>query len=61
MVKKPGTSLKELAQKLIAENTTTKTEIKTTAKRKTSTTARKPAPKKATAKKTVKPKRKVKE
>jgi alpha-amylase len=61
VVKKPGTSLKELAQKLIAENTTTKTEIKTTAKRKTSTTARKPAPKKATAKKTVKPKRKVKE
>jgi alpha-amylase len=70
-VKEPGTSLKELAQKLIAGNTTSKTEIKTKAKRKTSTSSRKPAAKKTTAKKvtakkttakkTVKQKRKVKE
>ncbi len=61
-VKETGTSLKELAQKLMAETSTGKTDTKTrkvTAKRKTTSTTRKPATKKATVKKPVKPKRKV--
>ncbi len=59
-VKEAGTSLKELAQKLIAGNTTGTTTKRPAVKRKTAT-ARKPAAKKTSAKKTIKPKRTVKE
>jgi alpha-amylase len=62
--KESGTSLKELAQKLMAETTTARPAAKTrktVATRKTKSTSGKPAAKKTAAKKTVRPKRKTKE
>lgn len=62
-VKEPGTSLKELAQKLIAETSAGKSGTKTkkaTVKPKTTTAGRKPATKKTPAKKTVRTTRKIK-
>jgi alpha-amylase len=62
--KESGTSLKELAQKLMAETTTARPAAKTrktAATRKTKSASGKPAAKKTAAKKTVRPKRKTKE